>query len=125
MGEKILCFAAYIFGFPGAIFVRFAGKKNSFCLHHVRRSIELFLFMTFLLIAWYILAHILFLIPYGGFPLAMAVFGIVVAAAIFSLILFVMGIVKAFQRKTIIFPFVSSLMSRIEPVFKFFGLPEE
>jgi len=125
MSEKILCLIAYIFSLPGAILVRFAGKKNSFCLHHARRSAELFLFLLFLFVDWYIITYILLIIPYAGFPLAMSLFGIIVAAWLFSLVLCIMGIVKALQGKTVIFPFVTSFMNKIEPVFKFIGLPLE
>lgn len=123
--EKIMCVAAYIFGLPGALFVRLAGKKSGFCLHHARRSLELFLFMVFLIIAWYVITYILILFPYIGFPVAMAVFGIVVAAFIFCLILSIMGMVKALRRETVVFPLVSSVAGRIEPFFKFIGLAQE
>jgi uncharacterized membrane protein len=125
MGEKILCLAAYLFSLPGALIARFAGRKSKFCLHHARRSLELFLFGIFLFIAWYILAYILILIPYGGFPLAMALFGIVVAALVFSLVLCIMGIVSVLRGKQVVFPFVTSFAGRVEPFFKILGLPEE
>ena len=122
--EKILCLAAYIFSLPAVILVMIIGKKSALCLHHARRSLELFLFLCFLFISWYLGAHILFLIPYAGFPIAMAIFGIVVAAFVFCLVLCIMGIIKALQGKTIIFPFVTSIMVRIDPLFKFLGLHE-
>ena len=122
MNEKFLCFVAYLLSFPGVFIARFAGKKSNLCLHHARRSLELFLFMAFLFVAWFIIAYVLMLVPYGGFPIAMALFGIVVAAAVFSLALSITGIVKAFQGKTVIFPFVSSFMKRVDPVFKLLGL---
>ena len=123
--EKILCLIAYVFGIPGVLFVRFKGKKSSLCLHHVRRSLELIFFMVFLFISWFIITYILMYIPYGGFPIAMALFGVVITAGIFSLVLAVMGIAKGFRGKAVVFPFVTSVMSKIEPVFRFLGLPEE
>ena len=125
MGEKILCLVAYFLSLPGAFIIRFAGRKSSFCLHHARRSLELFLFMAFLFISWSAISYILMLLPYGGFPLAIALFCIVVAAGVFSLVLCIMGIIKVLGGKTIVFPFVTSLMTRIEPLFKFIGLSEE
>ena len=85
---------------------------------------ELFLFMAFLLVVWFVLAYILFLIPYGGFPLAIAIFGIVVAAAVFCFALTILGIARALSGKKIIFPLVSSLMARIEPFFKLLGFSQ-
>ena len=125
MGEKILCLVAYFFSLPGALITRFAGKKSGFCLHHARRSLELFFFMAFLFVSWFIVTYVLMFIPYGGFPLAIALFGIVIAAAVFSTVLCIMGTIKALRGKTVIFPFVSSLMTRIEPVFRFIGLSVE
>ena len=125
MGEKVLCLIAYVFSLPGAVLVRFAGKKSSHCLHHARRSLELSFFMIFLLIAWYIITYILLLIPYAGFPLAMALFGIVVAAEVFSFVLSIIGIVKALKGKTCSFPFITPIMFRFEPFFKTIGLSAE
>jgi len=123
--EKILCVVAYIFNLPGALFVRLAGKKSGLCLHHARRSLELFFFLVFLVVCWYIITYILMLIPYGGFPIAVAIFGIVIAATVFSLVLSIIGIVKAVRGENVVFPLVSSLMSRIEPVFKLIGLSQD
>ena len=123
--EKILCVLAYFFSLPGALIVRLAGKKSVFCLHHARRSLELFLFMAFLFVSWFIITYILMFIPYGGFPIAVALFGIIVAAEVFSLVLCIIGIIKALQGKNVVFPFVSSLMTRVEPVFTFVGLAEQ
>jgi uncharacterized membrane protein len=125
MSEKILCLAAYIFSLPGVILARFAGKKRSFCLHHARRSAELFLFMLFLFALWFAVTYILLLIPYLGFPVAMALFGIVVTAFIFCVVLCVMGIAKALRGETVVFPFVTSFMSKIDPFLRIVGLPDE
>jgi uncharacterized membrane protein len=125
MSEKILCLIAYVFSLPGVLITRLAGKKSSLCLHHARRSLELFMFMAFLMISWYIVTYILLVIPYAGFPLAMALFGIVVAAWVFCLVLCIMGIVKALREQTLVFPFVSSFMNKFNPFFKLLGLAEE
>ncbi|MCL2472804.1 MAG: hypothetical protein FWF26_03910 [Treponema sp.] len=122
--EKILCLVAYVFSLPGVIIVRIAGRKNRFCLQHARRSLELFLFMLFLMILWYIVTYILMLIPYGGFPVAMALFGLVTAAAVFVIILCLAGIINVLRGKTIVFPFITSFFYKIEGLFKFVGLPE-
>ena len=123
--EKILCFIAYLFGILGALVVRFAGKKSRFCLHHVRRSLELNFFMVFLFVLWFIITYFLMYIPYGGFPIAMALFGVVITAGIFSLVLVIIGIANGVRGKAVVFPFVTSLMTKIEPVFRYLGLPEE
>jgi len=122
--EKILCIIAYVFSLPGAIVVRIAGRKNRFCLHHARRSVELFLFMLFLVILWYIVTYVLMLIPYGGFPLAMALFGLVTAAAVFVIVLSIMGIISVLRGKTIVLPFITSLFYKIEKLFTLVGLHE-
>jgi len=122
--EKILCIIAYVFSLPGVIVVRIAGRKRHFCLHHARRSAELFLFMAFLIVLWYIVTYVLMLIPYGGFPLAMALFGLVTAAAVFVIVLSIMGIISVLRGKTIVLPFITSFFYKIEIVFKLAGLPE-
>jgi len=123
--EKIFCLVAYIFSLPGVLLVCFVGKKSKYCLHHARRSLELFLFIFFLFIFWFVITFILMLIPYGGFPLAIALFGIVVAAAIFCLVLSIMGIFSVLRGEIIVFPFVTSFMNKIEPVFMLLGLSEK
>jgi uncharacterized membrane protein len=122
--EKVFCLVAYLFSLPGIILVRFAGKESRLCLHHARRSFELFLFMAGLFISWCILAYILMFIPYAGFPLGMALFGVIICAGIFCLILSVMGIVKAFKGEAVIFPFISFLAVKIDPFFKKLGFSE-
>ena len=123
MGGKFLCFIAYIFGLPGALIARFAGKNNSLCLHHARRSLELFFFMLFLFISWMIIMFVIMLIPYA-FPIGIALFGVVVSAGIFCLVLSIKGMVNAFLGKTIQFPLITSLAKKIEPIFTLFQMPE-
>jgi uncharacterized membrane protein len=122
MSEKILCLIAYVFSLPGALVVRFLGRNSKFCLHHARRSLELFGFSVFLFIAWYIGGRVLMLIPYAGFPIAIALFAIVMAALLFSAVLCVMAIIKALRGKRTVFPLISAWMERIEPVFVKIGL---
>ncbi|AEF80602.1 hypothetical protein [Leadbettera azotonutricia] len=124
MREKILCLVAYLFSIPGIVIARIWGSKSKLCLHHARHSLELFFFIAFLFVAWYIVSYALMFIPYGGFPIAVALFGIVIAGILFSLALCVIGIVGAFTRKPVVFPFVSSFVGPLEPLFKLIGLSE-
>ena len=122
MSEKILCLLAYILSVPGALIARFAGKNNNLILHHARRSLELFFFMVFLFILWVLIMFVMMIIPYA-FIIGAALFGVVICAGIFCIILSVRGIVYAFKGKTINFPLVSSLAKKIEPVFKLLQMP--
>lgn len=122
LSERILSAAAYFFSLPGIIAAFFLGRKSPFCLHHVRRALELFLFMAGLFVSWLVVMYLLLFIPYAGFPIAIALFGIVAAGILFALVLGVLGIIKALRGETAAFPFISPLMGRVEPVFGLLGL---
>jgi uncharacterized membrane protein len=126
MGYKILCLLSYLLSVPGIIIARIGGSKNKFCRHHARRSLELFFFLLFLFACWFILMYILsFAIPFAGFSLSIALFGLVIAGVVFSLALCVMGIAKVLKGEEVSFPLVSSMMGHIEKVFTVLGLPEK
>ena len=113
---------AYLFSLPGALTVAVLGRKNRFCLHHARRSLELFLFLAFLFCGWFVLLYLLILIPYAGFPVAVGLFGIVVAATLFSWALCILGIIRALRGGEVMFPLITGLMARIGPLWKLLGM---
>ncbi|GHU67031.1 hypothetical protein FACS189447_08800 [Spirochaetia bacterium] len=126
MDAKILCLVSYLLSVPGIVIARIGGSKNKLCRHHARRSLELFFFLLLLFAGWFILMYILsLLIPFAGFPLSIAFFGIVIAGVIFSFALCIMGIVKALKEEEVIFPLVTSMMGHIEKVFTVLGLSEK
>jgi hypothetical protein len=49
-------------------------------------------------------------------------FGIVVAAALFSRVLCITGIIKALRGGEVMFPLITGLMARIGPLWKFPGM---
>jgi uncharacterized membrane protein len=118
MSEKILAVIAYLFGLPGAIIAAVLGRKSRFCLHHARRSLELFLFLACIFCVWFVVLYLLILIPYAGFPIAISFFGIVVAGVVFCVVLSILGLVKVLKGDRVLFPLVSSLPERIGPFRK-------
>ncbi|MDR1949290.1 MAG: hypothetical protein LBQ38_07860 [Spirochaetaceae bacterium] len=124
MPEKLLAVIAYLFSLPGVLIAAIAGKKNRFCLHHARRSLELFLFLACIFCVWYIAMYLLILIPYAGFPIAISLFGIVVAGAVFCFVLGIMGIVKALKGSQVVFPLITGLLESIRPFRKLLGMFE-
>jgi uncharacterized membrane protein len=118
MAEKILALIAYLFGLPGAIIAAILGRKSRFCLHHVRRSLELFFFLACIFCAWFIVLYILTPIPYAGFPIAISLFGIVIAGGIFCCVLSIRGLINALKGNRVIFPLVSAFSERIGPLKK-------
>jgi uncharacterized membrane protein len=124
MLEKAAAVIAYLFSLPGALAVAALGRKNRFCLHHARRSLELFLFLALLFCGWFALLYLLILIPYAGFPIAVSLFGIVAAAFLFSWVLCILGILKALRGGKVIFPLITGLMERAGPLWKILGMDE-
>jgi uncharacterized membrane protein len=118
MSEKIPAVIAYLFGLPGLLVAALLGRKSRFCLHHVRRSLELLLFLLCIFCAWFVIMYLLILIPYAGFPIAVSLFGIVVTGAIFCLVLGIRGIMKALKGERVVFPLVSGLANRVGPLRK-------
>jgi uncharacterized membrane protein len=119
MAERILAVIAYLFGLPGIIAAAILGRKSRFCLHHVRRSLELVLFLAFLFGVWFVVLYLLILIPYAGFSLAISLFGIVVAGVVFCFVLGIMGLVKALKGDKVLFPLVSASLERMGILRKF------
>jgi uncharacterized membrane protein len=113
MSERIPALIAYLFGIPGLLIAAVLGRKNRFCRHHVRRSLELHLFFLALFCAWFVILYLLILIPYAGFPLAVSLFGIVAAGAVFCLALCVRGLIKAAKGERVVFPLVSGIPEKI------------
>jgi uncharacterized membrane protein len=125
MNEKVLAVIAYILSPVGAIIALLFGRGRALCRHHARRSLELFVFVTVLFVAWLVVAHLLTLIPYVGFPVGIMLFGLVLAALLFALVLALIGIVKAIKGEEVIFPMVSARMAALEPLWKRLGLATE
>jgi uncharacterized membrane protein len=121
MSERILSVIAYLFSLPGALAAALLGRKNPFCLHHARRSLELFLFLILLTGVWFVILYLLILIPYAGFSLAVSLFGIVAAGGVFCFGLSIMGLVKAVKGDRVLFPLVTSMLERIGPLRKLLG----
>jgi uncharacterized membrane protein len=116
MSERILAVIAYLFGLPGALIAAMLGRKSGFCLHHVRRSLELFFFLACVFCVWFVILYLLILIPYAGFAVAIGLFGIVVAGAVFCFVLSIRGLIKAAKGDRVIFPLVSTFSGRIGPL---------
>jgi uncharacterized membrane protein len=113
MSERIPAVIAYLFGLPGLLAAAALGRKSRFCLHHIRRSLELQIFLLALFCAWFVVLYLLILIPYAGFPLAVSLFGIVTAGAVFCLALSVRGLINALKGERVFFPLVSGIPERI------------
>jgi uncharacterized membrane protein len=87
---------AYLIPVIGWLYVYFFQRKNSLAVYHLRQSIGLFLFLIAALVGWAVIAWVLAWIPYVV-VVSMALFTIVIAAYLFGLVAWIMGMINALK----------------------------
>ena len=88
----------------GWLYVVLLQRKNAFAMFHVRQAIGLVLFLIVVLAGWAAFTWIVsFLIPYG-FLVGNALFALVVAALIYGVIAWIIGIVNASRGRAAMLP---------------------
>ena len=107
-------FSALIAYIPvlGWIFVLFFQNRDELAMFHVRQSIGLFVFLVAVLVGWFVITWVLAWIPFA-FMLGIALFTLVIAALIFGVVAWVIGIIHALQGRMVLLPVFGSLANRI------------
>ena len=98
--SKILAFLAYLLLVPGWLIVLLFFHKDEHAKFHAKQSLALNLFAFLLLVIWFVITWLVVSIPIIGPLLAWFAFAIVIAFYIYALIVWITGMVRAFQPKT-------------------------
>ncbi len=96
----------------GWLYVLFLARKNSLAVFHLKQSIGLILFLIAATAAWALVTWILAWIPYM-FLVGIALFGIVIAAYLYGLVAWVLGLINALNERLAPLPLFGEWASRL------------
>lgn len=96
----------------GWLYVFFFQRKNALAMYHLRQAVGLFVFLAATISGWAVVAWILAWIPYMG-ALGAALFTIVIAACLFGIVAWLLGLFHALGRRTVPLPGFGRWASRL------------
>ncbi len=97
MSSKIAALLTYLLLVIGWVYVLVARRDDRLAMFHLRQSITLVVTAIVMAVAWVIFAWVIGLVPLLGPPLSIASFSLVIAAAIYLLIMWVVGMIFSLQ----------------------------
>lgn len=103
---------AYLIPIIGWLYVYFFQRKNAFAIFHLRQAVGLFLFLAAALAIWALVAWVLAWIPYMA-VLGIALFTIVIAAYLYGLVAWVMGMINALRNRPVPLPIFGQWANRL------------
>jgi uncharacterized membrane protein len=101
--RRFPAFLAYLVPILGSIYVLVFQRKNAFAVFHARQSLGLVIFIVGTFLAWLVAGYLLSLIPYM-IVFTVSLFSLVISAAVFSIIAWIMGMVNALKGRVVILP---------------------
>jgi uncharacterized membrane protein len=110
--QRILACLAYLLCVPGWLIALAFGRRSRFVVYHVKQSVALVLSLVAVLIGWGVLA---WLTAWGSalFIVGVAAFSLVIAAAIFGVIAWLLGMVNALRGQMAPLPIVGGWARRL------------
>jgi uncharacterized membrane protein len=109
--ERILAFIAYI-PVVGWIYIWYAHRTEPYVLFHLRQSVGLVLFLLAVFCGWVGIGWVLAWIPYMV-VFSVALFALVIAAFIYGIIAWLLGIANAFNGKVSYLPIMGESFNRL------------
>jgi uncharacterized membrane protein len=97
--SKISAFLTYLLLVIGWLYVFLFRREDKLAMYHTRQSIMLVIAAIGIPLVWGVLGWLISLIPYVGFIIAAAFFALVIAAGISFIIVWIVGMVYAWQAK--------------------------
>lgn len=103
---------AYLIPVIGWVYVYVFQRSNAFALYHLRQSIGLFLFLLAVLAGWAVIAWVLAWIPLLV-ALSVALFTLVIAAYVFGMVAWLLGLVNALNNRLAPLPWFGRWADRL------------
>ncbi len=103
---------AYLLPVIGWLYVLFFQRKNILAIYHLRQSIGLFLFLAGTMAGWAAIAWVLAWIPYMA-ALSMALFTIVIAAYLYGIVAWILGLINALSNRLAPLPWFGRWANRL------------
>ncbi len=112
--QRTLAFLAYLLSPVGCLIVVLFGQHDRFAVYHMKQSLALLLFLVGVTITWAVLT---WLSVWGPllFGFMMAAFSVVLAAYVFALVLWVLGMANALRARTSPLPIIGGWGTRLPP----------
>lgn len=102
--NRLLAFLSYVLPFVGSALVLLFSRRNALALYHACQALALFLGIIFVPVGWVVFGWLLSFIPLVGPILAAGLFAVVMAAAMTTVIGFVIGMTNALRARFIPIP---------------------
>jgi hypothetical protein len=102
----------YLVPVVGWLYVFSFHRRNTLAMYHLRQVIGLCLFLIAATIGWAVSAWLLAWIPYMG-ALGMALFAIVIAAYLFGVVAWTLGLINALTKRVVPLPGFGHWASRL------------
>jgi uncharacterized membrane protein len=103
---------AYLIPIVGWLYVYVFQRSNALALYHLRQSIGLVVFLLGVLLGWIVVGWLLAWIPYMA-VFSVALFAIVIAAWIFGVFAWLMGMLNAAKNMAAPLPLFGQWASRL------------
>jgi uncharacterized membrane protein len=95
--NKIFAFLSYLLLVPGWLFVLIFRRKQPYELEHARQSMMINMIPLFGVILWFVLTWLVVAIPIMGPLIAWFTFALLIAVAIFLIIVWITGMIRALR----------------------------
>jgi uncharacterized membrane protein len=96
----------------GWAYVLLAEQQNALAMFHVKQSIGLIVFLIVSFVAWVVIGWLISWIPYG-FLVANALFTFVIAAFIYGIVAWFIGIISALRGRAVLLPLFGPYANRL------------
>lgn len=110
--QRILAFLAYLLFVLGWLIALVFGRRSRFAVYHAKQSIALALFLVAVMTGWIVFAWLTAWIP-SLFIVGIAAFSLVIAAAIFGVIAWLLGMRNALRGQMEPLPIVGGWARRL------------
>ena len=108
---RLAAVAAYV-PVVGWLYVLFFQRKDALGLFHLKQSVGLFLFLIGTLVGWFAIAWLLTWIPFMD-VLAVSLFTLVIAAYLYGIVAWVLGLSNALRRRVVPLPIFGRWANRL------------
>lgn len=111
VSQRFDAVAAYV-PLLGWLYVLLARPNSPFAMFHLRQSIGLFLALCAVVAGWAVAAWALAWVPFA-FVLGIALFALVIAAAVCGVVAWVIGIASALRGRVVFLPVFGRMAERL------------
>lgn len=112
--QRILAFLAYLLFVIGWLIVLLFGRRSRFAVYHMKQSIALVLVLVAAVVGWAVLTWLMAWVPFL-FIVGVSSFSLVIAAAVFGVVAWILGMRNALGARMRPLPIVGAWAKRLPP----------